>query len=115
MPILSANLSLRYGGRFLPSIPNFTSLSIDEDMLSERRTLTSNQSNVAVNFGPVATATAVFLTADQSGTYAFDSGTAYTIETNGWVAIMRTSMSALTLTNLQTNTEMQTTIYILGS
>lgn len=113
MPILSADLLLRYAGRNIPG--QFQSISIDEDAVFSSYVLTSNQSNVAVNFGPVATGQAVYLFTDQSLTFALNSGTNYLLDTNGFFAVWRTSMSALTLTNNQTNNTAIITIGIFGT
>lgn len=115
MPTLTAALVLRYGSKNLPN--QFQTISIDEDAYFESYTLTSNQSGLAINYGPVTTGQALFFYAgvDASGSLAVNSGTTYGFDSNAFMLWFKMSNSALTLTNLQTTGLMTVTIGIFGT
>ena len=114
MAVLNATLRLNYDGRQLPTLQQ--SLAVSNDQGASFYRLTSNQSNVLLPFGSVTNANAVYLACDASMTFALNSGTTYTLSTNGAVFLLKASgVTTVTVTNNQSTGTLFVTYGIYGA
>ena len=112
MAIQSLFLTVQLNGRTLNQIPQSTK-AIDEYVWHDL-TVTSNQSNLSINFGGVATGQSLYCEVTNSMTVSLNN-TTIDLATNGFFLIHLTSMSTATITNNAVTTVAQVRFGIFGT
>lgn len=80
-------------------IPLSKSISVDESAHYSRYELAADSSASAVNFGPVTTASVIYIKTDNQITYTFNSdGESHTLNAGCWHLLMGDSITSLALT-----------------